>query len=108
MKKAIALLLALMLVFTLTACGDKEKTGGEAFDGNETVTLVMPEFFFTEETEEEIIAAAKEEGFQTAKLNEDGTVTVTITKANQNKMIGEYEEEIERSISEMLQNKAET
>ncbi len=108
MKKITALFLALLFVFALTACGDKTKTDGEAFDGNETVELVMPEMFFTGESEEEIIAAAKEEGFRTATVNEDGTVTVTITKAEQQKLIKEYEAEIENTIAEMDKEKDES
>ncbi|MBP5166165.1 MAG: hypothetical protein ILP09_02785 [Oscillospiraceae bacterium] len=108
MKKITALLLILMLVFSLTACGDKEKTDEKAFDGSETVELVLPEMFFSGESEEEIIAAAKEEGFQTAKVNDDGTVSVTLTKANQKKLVADFDDEIANTISELTKQADET
>ena len=155
MKKTLALLLALLLLFSLAACSGEKTTpapatdapasgapetaapetaapaegteqpdegsaaptpgadGGEtqpeatqAPDGQdeEIVTITMsPDFFDTEATEEELKATALEEGFLDAKLNEDGTLTYTMTRAKQQELLTTLMEGLETGIQEMTE-----
>ena len=155
MKKTLALLLALLLLFSLAACSGEKTTPAPATDApasgapetaapetaapaegteqpdegsaaptpgaeegetqpeatqapdgqdEEIVTITMsPDFFDTEATEEELKASALEEGFLDAKLNEDGTLTYTMTRAKQQELLTTLMEGLETGIQEMTE-----
>ncbi len=58
-----------------TTSGEPENSKIEVDEGLLTVEITMPVFFFKEKTEEEIKAAADENGFISCIVNEDGSVT---------------------------------
>ncbi len=153
MKKAVAMLLALLLVLSLAACGGKttetastpapaqapaEATATPApaegsseaapvevdkgtvpapeeseappevsepsvkTDGD-LVTITIPtDFLDSEESEEEIIAAAQEDGISSAVVNEDGSVTYTMTKETHEELLKELSGQIKDSINELM------
>ncbi len=103
MKKALAILLALTMLLAFAACSNSEKeeettttetTAGTMDAGaplnfdhisdDETVTIVFPSTFFNEENPatDELTQDQIDDGFETATLNEDGSVSYTMSGAN--------------------------
>lgn len=65
------------------------------------VTLTVPKDYVEGITQEELDASADEKGFKSAKLNDDGSVTYIMTKAQHKKMMDGVKEGIDKSLSEM-------
>lgn len=124
MKKLTALLLALVMLLSLTACGStQEPAGTQAAEGTQPATeaateatlpvevdeglifvdITMPASLFTEMAPEEIVSAAEEAGFSNCKVNEDGSVTYTMTKAKQKQMLEDYKNSIQEMINGYLE-----
>ena len=59
-------------------------------------------------SEDEIKAAAEEAGFQSYKINSDGSVTYTMTKAKHQEMLNEYATSINEYIDGLLNGDEET
>lgn len=66
-----------------------------------TVELTIPADFVGEVTQEELDAAAQEYGYQVT-LNDDGSATYIMTKAQHEKMLADLAENINASLSEMI------
>ena len=64
----------------------------------------MPADLFEGQTEDEIIASAKEEGVKEVKVNEDGTVYYKMSKSEHKKMIKEMKESAVDSITEIVKS----
>ena len=73
MKKLIAILLSLMLVFTFTACGEKEEAE-EPADTQETAEEVQEETAETEEVKEETEEPEPEPEAETTEVKKDNIV----------------------------------
>ena len=113
MKKLLSILLALSLMLSLTACGGgktqssgttssekgTESSGGVQVDaGLLNVDVTLAASFFDGQTEEDIKAEAKENGFSDCKINADGSVTYTMSK----KKYSEELDEIKKGFEEMV------
>ena len=88
MKKVLSLFLAMLMAFSLAACSPKESISGVA--QNEEVSIAFPAEYVrrSEITEEEFIGNFEVlEGFISATLNADGSVTLVITKTEQNRIL---------------------
>lgn len=107
--------------FLLTGCGDKEESKDETKDtaaaeaekndesinvdkGLLNVEITLPATFFEEQTEEQIIASAKEEGYDDVKVNEDGSVTYKMSKAKHTEMMDELEGEMVKAVEEIVKS----
>lgn len=66
------------------------------------VTLTIPADYIGEATQETLDAEVKEKGFKSATLNEDGSATYVMTKAQHNEMMKELSDDISRSLEEMI------
>lgn len=66
------------------------------------VTLTIPADYIGEATQETLDAEVKEKGFKSATLNEDGSATYVMTKAQHNEMMKELSDNISRSLEEMI------
>lgn len=67
------------------------------------VEITIPESFLDEGiTQEDLDAEVKESGFQSATLNEDGSVTYIMTKAQHEEMMAGIKEEINQSLQDMI------
>ena len=100
----------------LTACGgeneeatkqekETEENAGESLNvdkGILNVDVTLPASFFEGSTEEEIIAAAKEQGIKEAVVNEDGSVTYTMSKSKHKEMMKEMEDSVVSTIDEIV------
>lgn len=82
---------------------NSENTSIEVDENLLTVDVTLPASFFEGSNEEEIISNAKKEGYISAKVNDNGSVTYTMTRAKRNEMLKGMEESINESIQEMLQ-----
>lgn len=67
-----------------------------------TVEVTMPAAFFENETPEEIQASAKESGFLSCTVNEDGSVTYKMTKGKRAEILRSFKGEIDSTIQEFL------
>lgn len=112
MKKNIYLLLAITLMLSLTACGEneeqKEQNESEnagivqVDEGLLNVDVTLAATFFEDMTEEEIKKKAEEEGYKDCKINEDGSVTYTMTKKKRQEMLDEMKDSIKGTIAGVL------
>lgn len=67
-----------------------------------TVELTIPADFMDGSTQEELDATAKEKGFKSITLHEDGSATYVMTKAQHKEMMDEMALSINNSLSEMI------
>ena len=123
MKRLLAAILVLAMVLSLCACGEQkttsqneqppaesmadttdnsESTAIEVDEGLLNVEVTLPASFFEDESEEEIKAAAEENGFSKCTINEDGSVTYKMTKAKHKEMLAEMKSDLDESIAAMI------
>lgn len=113
MKKLTALLLAAAMSLSLCACGGGDKPADSAssaapaapiqVDENLlSVEITLPASFFEGETEEEIIAGAEEEGFKSCTVNQDGSVTYTMSKAKHREVLEGFHTSMEETAASMV------
>lgn len=131
MKKVVSYFLVLVMVLSLGACGKKEaaeSTGsapavsepmeadaqadteseGEGFgavevdEGIFNVTLTIPAEFAEGMTQEEIDAAVNEGTYKSATLNEDGSVTIVMSKGQHDDLMKTTADSIEESLQSMV------
>lgn len=118
MKKALCLCLALSMYLMLAACGQKTVSSSEnpaesspqsgvVVDENIiTVDITLPATFFEgkDMSNFDTDAYAQEQGFNKAVLNDDGSVTVTMTKAKHRVMLEEITNQYNTSFAEMVES----
>mgnify|MGYP004598302959 CR=1 FL=1 len=123
MKRWIAVLLALLMVLALCSCGSTpandqpdasqtqsndaanngENAGGVQVDkGLLSVEITLPATFFEDQTEEEIKAAAQEEGIEDCRVNADGSVTYQMSKAKHKELMEEMKNSIQESVDALV------
>ena len=125
LKKWISLLLAALMLFSLAACGNdgkakeqpeesttadsgsagsedaKEESGVEVDTGLFNVTITIPADFAGEITQEELDQTVSEKGYKSATLNDDGSVTYVMTKAQHKELMDEMKQTINDALEEM-------
>ena len=159
MKKWIALLLALLLTFSLAACGGKTTDGGAATaaptaapaaagdkaetntaaptqsaaptaapteapaatpeptaapteapaetpSAGKTVTITLPADLIGDVDPEDLEADIGEEGLLEATLNEDGSVTLVMTKEKHEEVMQELADAIDESVQQILEDES--
>ena len=130
MKKWITILLAAAMLLSIAACGAAQKTETPAADTAEhaaeesaaeaeaesggglevdrglfNVTITIPAEFLEEgKTQADYDAEAKENGFKSATLNDDGSVTYVMTRAQHEEMMAEVRTSIDESLADMCNN----
>ena len=109
MKKVISMFLAILMAFSLVACGPKENTNDssqiEVSEGLLEVSITLPAEFVTmsDMTEEAYLAYLESDlRITNATFNEDGSVTFTVTKAAHREMMTEMMLAIDESIAEAV------
>lgn len=117
-KKLAALMLSFCLCLSLASCGSggdsqpKESTppaadsaSSQGLDVEQNlfdVTLTIPSTFIDEgTTQESLDAAAKEAGYKSATLNEDGSVTYVMTHSQHSEIMEGIRAEIDNGLAEM-------
>lgn len=68
-----------------------------------TVDVTIPASFFSEENpaSEELSDEQKEEGFKSAKINADGSLTYAIKKSSWKKLLEEFKADVEKTLNEL-------
>ena len=108
MKKIIAFFMAAIMLLSLTACNSKSEAGNndgpvQIDEGLLTMEITINASFFEDQTEEEIKAAAKEEGFLDCTVNENGSVTYKMTRNQHKAKLKEFKETLEKNIAGILE-----
>ena len=99
-----------LAVAMLAACGDDEAATKKGDSEQEIavdkglldVELTLPADLFEGQTEDEIIASAKEKGVKEVKVNEDGTVYYKMSKSAHKKMMKDEKQSVVDSITEIV------
>ena len=99
-----------LTVAMLAACGDEEAATKKGDSEQEIavdkglldIELTLPADLFEGQTEDEIIANAKEEGVKEVKVNEDGTVYYKMSKSEHKKMMKAMKEGVVEGITEIV------
>lgn len=119
MKKILAFALTILLTLTLTACGASNSSSASGassssapaaisvdeglFDVEITLPASMVESMFGEDSEETFEEYAErmktEDGVKNVVQNEDGSITITMTKAAHKKMLDDYKATIDEMIA---------
>lgn len=108
MKKLFKLFTITCLILSLFGCGNKETNNDgvqvdkEIFD----VTITIPASWY-EETDEEITQSKldeqyKDSGFKSVTLNDDGSVTMVMSKSQHKELMEELKKSIDESITELV------
>ena len=97
MKRLIAMILSLTMILSLSACG-----GGK----NDQVELTLPASFFEDEDMSGFDAGAyaEENGFVDAKLNDDGSVSIKMSKDKHKEMVAEMAKTLAKNFSDMIES----
>lgn len=108
-KKFLSICMVIVMILSFTACGSSEKKSSseteeqvEVEENLFSVELTIPADYIDETTQEELNLQAKDEGYKSATLNEDGSVTYIMTKKQHKKMMDELKEEINSAMSDMV------
>lgn len=118
LKKWLMLVLALSLV--LVGCGKKDEPKKDESNKSEEqeneqlevdkglldVTLTFPPSFFEDEVVdvEELAGDMKEKGVKEVKANDDGSVTLVISKSKHKELLKEMKADTEASLREIAEN----
>lgn len=132
MKKTLALILSVCMVCSMVACSSgktpntstpttteivesdpqettsTETTASGTIDTNEkllTVEITLPATFFEDEDMSTFDADtyAKENDFKSATLNDDGTVTIVMSKSKHRELLKEIQKNLDDSFSELVE-----
>lgn len=122
-KKLTSIILAILLILSFAGCSQPD--AGSAADSNNgstndsgsskvetdekllTVDITLPASLFEGEdmSNFDADAYAKEQGFSSAKLNEDGSVTITLTKAKHKELLDEMAKTLDANFAEFVNGK---
>lgn len=122
MKKLLALILALAMIFALCACGGKTESPAETKAEpsaepapeptqepipepdplDEEITLTIPASVLGEITAEQVENSKAKNGYKSAELNSDGSVTYVMTEGQRQELAAKVADSIEEEISGML------
>ncbi|MFS0726580.1 hypothetical protein [Paenibacillus sp. 1P07SE] len=113
MKKAAGILLAAALI--VSGCGGEAPSNvgnqensahtsaaGGADTKSKDVQITLPAGMFEDQDMDQVIEQAKQEGVKEAVINEDGSVTYTMSKANHEEMLAELGQGIADYAEELL------
>lgn len=130
MKKLLACLLACLMAASMAACGNngagtdsssrepassvsqaESKEESKAEESSEPVssqadvgdvTITLPAGLFENASDFDPETYAQEQGFLKAEVNEDGSITVTMTKEHQEELLSEMKTEFQKNMDEIV------
>lgn len=113
MKRYFAVILLFSMMVLLCSCGGQKAVDSSGTDASESSTLevdegllnveiTMPASFFEDSSEEEILAAANENGIKKCTINEDKSVTYEMSKATHKEVMDGLKTELENSIDALV------
>lgn len=106
MKKILTLFIVVLMVFSMTACGDtsiRQTNRTLALDDHlVTVDITLPATMFENAGNLNMENYAMENGFKKAVKNPDGSVTITVSKAKHKEMLAELEAGVDESFEALV------
>ena len=101
----------------LLACGCSQQAGSAQTNANvdsasaqtsnsSMVQVTLPASLFQSLSQEDIEEAAKKDGFESCTINEDGTVTYTMTAQKQQEMKDQLKQSFVTSINNLMKDKS--
>ena len=81
---------------------DGSDTSAAASEAPETVTIVIPTVYESVTTQEEAEKIRKENGYESAVLNEDGSLTVVMSRVQRDQMLDEFKRSVDEGIAEII------
>lgn len=108
MKKIFALLLIFLTVFSFTACGgssDGDGTEGvlHTEEGVSYVEVTLDGSFFDGMTAEDIFSDADEQGYAGCRINDDDSVTYTMTEEKRQDVLDHYKAGADEVIGQLFE-----
>jgi hypothetical protein len=108
-KKILSLLLIITVTFSMVAChsSKKENANGSNLQVEQkilTVDITLPPSLVTPTIKNDIEGYAKKQGFQKAVLNDNGSVTITMTKAKHKQMMKEMKQNVEEKFAKLQED----
>lgn len=108
-KKVLLFIVIGSMLVLLTGCSSNENitqnietTEIGVDEGILTVEITIPSDFLEGQTQEDLDAIAKEKGYESIKLNSDGSATYKMTKSQHKKMLEEMSDSFNKSFDEMI------
>lgn len=108
-KKIFAVLITAVLSISLMACGSDKSKNNEASNDQVNVEenlfsvgLTVPADFVGETTQEDLDQTANEKGYKSITLNDDGSATYIMTKAQHKELLSEIETNINSELNAMI------
>lgn len=112
MRRCISILLAMLLLLSLMACGGTKQEASKQ-EENESgkievekeifnVKITLPAALAEGTTQEDLDQAIKDGVYHTASLNEDGSVTIKMSKRQHKKCMDNMAADMEKSLQEMV------
>lgn len=109
LKRILLFIIICSMLVLLTGCSSNENktTNNETAEigvdeGLLTVEITIPSDFLEGQTQEDLDAIAKENGYESIKLNSDGSATYKMIKAQHKKMLKEMADGFNQSLNEMI------
>ena len=81
--------------------GSADAAGSAAADEEEKVTVVIPTVYEDVKTQEEADEICRRNGYESAVLEEDGSLTIVISRSVYDEMIRQYKESVDKGIAEI-------
>lgn len=124
MKKILALIISSSLLFSFTGCGNSNKNSDSAKatssnsasekkesskdvsvdEGLLDVTITLPASMFENETNFDPKAYNEEQGFKETIVNEDGSISITMSKKKHNELMSDMKKSIDETFSEIIES----
>ena len=81
---------------------DGSDTSIAASEAPETVTIVIPTVYEKVTTQEEAEKIRKENGYESAVLNDDGSLTIVMSRGQRDEMLDEFKRSVDEGIDEII------
>lgn len=77
-------------------------TQAQAEKAEETVTIVIPTVYESVKTQEEADSIKEQNGYESAVLGEDGSLTVVMSRSRHEELISRFRESVDKAVSEIV------
>jgi len=101
MKKILALLMVMIVVFVCSGCSGNAD-GDNGSTKTDSVSITLSADLFEGMSKADIENAAEQNGFLDCTVNEDGSVTYTMSKEKHEEMLQEMKTSMDETINELM------
>ncbi|MBQ0065061.1 MAG: hypothetical protein KBT48_04795 [Firmicutes bacterium] len=102
MRRLLSTLLVMSMALSIVGCSNTPSK--EVVETKEDVTITLPAFLIADEeiTQEDLDKAVQEKGYSAATLNEDGSITYSMSKEQQNELLDKYRKNTDETIKDLI------